>query len=326
MISKKEFVYLSQRDVASVGISMVEVIAVIEEMFREKGNGSIEMPPKTRVHPKENSFLQGMSALIPGQHALGCKWLSSYPGNPQVNLPYISGLLILNDTDTGLPVAIMDAMWITAMRTGAASAVAAKYLAHNNSNYLAILGCGTQGRSHLEAMTAVLPSVHTAKVYDPNKAVLNKFVEDMQTKVSIDIVPVDTPQQAVVGSDIIVTAGPVTPLGNHVIESGWFKAGAFACPIDYDCYWTTEALRGLDKFCTDDRLQLQAYKSSGILQATPPLYAELGEIVAGIKPGRVDGQERIMSMHLGLAAEDVAVGALIYRKAVQKEIGTHLPL
>ena len=104
----ERLLYLSQADVAAVGLTMEEIIAALEAMFREKGEGRVEMPPKPGVHPLPDAFIHAMPAFIPALNSAGVKWVSGYPDNYRRNLPYISGLLILNDPQTGLPLAVMD--------------------------------------------------------------------------------------------------------------------------------------------------------------------------------------------------------------------------
>ncbi len=145
----QDLLYLSQSDVAAVGLTMAEIIAALEAMFNEKAQGRVEMPPKIALHPAPDAFIHAMPASIPAQKALGIKWVSGYPENTKRGLPYVTGLLILNDFETGIPIALMDATWITAKRTGAATALSAKYLARPDSASVGILGCGVQGRSDI---------------------------------------------------------------------------------------------------------------------------------------------------------------------------------
>ena len=156
---KHEILYLSQENVAATGLTMAEIIKAVEKGFQEMGNGRVEMPPKPGVHPGEggDNFIHAMPAYIPAMNSAGVKWVSGYPGNPAKGLPYINGLLIYNDTETGLPKAVMDCTWITAMRTAAASAVSAKYLARPESSCIGILACGVQGHTNLEAMNVLFP-------------------------------------------------------------------------------------------------------------------------------------------------------------------------
>ena len=164
-----EVLYLSKKDVEKVGLSMAEIIETVEDSFREKGEGRVEVPPKPGIHPRPDSFIHAMPAYIPSMNAAGIKWVSGFPENYKRNLPYITGVIILNDPETGVPICIMDAAWVTAMRTGAATAVAAKYLARRDSKVFGIIGCGVEGRSNLEAITVVFKDLEEVRAYDINK-------------------------------------------------------------------------------------------------------------------------------------------------------------
>ena len=129
MMKLGSILYLSRRDVEAIQLPMQEIIDALDEMFKEKGRGKVEMPPKPGIHTQPDAFIHAMPAYIPSLQAAGVKWVSGYPANQAKGLPYITGLLILNDPETGVPLAVMDCTWITAKRTGAATAIAAKYLA-----------------------------------------------------------------------------------------------------------------------------------------------------------------------------------------------------
>jgi ornithine cyclodeaminase/alanine dehydrogenase len=126
--------------------------------------------------------------------------------------------------------------------------------------------------------------------------------------------------------DVVVTSGPILKHPKPVIEALWFKTGGFACPLDFDSYWKPEAIHSMDKFCTDDQNQLDYYKTQGYFSSIPDVYAELGEIVSGKKPGREKPDERVMSMHLGSAIGDMATAKLVYDKAKKDRKGRILPL
>ena len=147
--------YLNRKDVEQVDLGMPAIIEALESMFLEKGQGRVEMPPKPGIHTRPDAFIHAMPAWIPSLEAAGVKWISGYPGNQARGLPYITGLLVLNDPETGVPTAIMDATWITAQRTGAATAVAARHLARPESESAGIIACGVQGRSNLEALSCL---------------------------------------------------------------------------------------------------------------------------------------------------------------------------
>jgi ornithine cyclodeaminase/alanine dehydrogenase len=320
-----KLLYLSQADVVSVGLTMAEIITALEQMFHEKGEGRVEMPPKPGIHTKPDAFIHAMPAYIPALKSAGMKWVSGYPENYQHGLPYITGLLILNDPETGIPLAVMDCVWITAKRTGAATAVAAKYLARPDSESVGILGCGVQGRSNLEALDVLFP-LKRVFAYDVDPNAQQRYVEEMSAQFGLEIIPVQEPKQAVAGCDVVVTAGPILKVPHATIQPGWFEAGAFASLVDFDSYWHPDAMREASKFCTDDAPQLEHYREVGYFQDIPPIHADLGELVTGRKPGRETDTERTMACNLGLALDDMATAPLVYRRALEQGIGTWLPL
>ncbi|MBI2387319.1 MAG: ornithine cyclodeaminase family protein [Elusimicrobia bacterium] len=317
--------YLSRRDVEACGPSMPRIIAALERMFKEKGRGRVEMPPKPGIHPRPDAFIHAMPAYIPSMGAAGLKWVSGYPQNQKKGLPYIHGLIVLNDPQTGAPVCVMDGTWITAQRTGAATAVAAKHLARPDSGSAGILACGVQGRSNLEALSCVY-RLRRVKAYDVRPETAKRFARDMGRRLGLDIEPVTRPEDAVRGLDLVVTSGPILKKPSPVIEAGWLAPGAFASPVDFDSYWTPAALRQIDRLATDDHAQFGYYKESGYFLKTPRPYADLGEFAAGLKKGRRSDGERTMSINLGLALEDMATAVLVYRRALSRGAGRRLPL
>jgi len=318
--------YLSRADVEAVGISMSEIIEALQTVFQEKGEGRTEMPPKPGIHPGGgDNFIHAMPAYIPALMSAGVKWVSGFPENPKQGLPYITGLLILNDSETGLPIAIMDCVWITAMRTGAATAVSARYLARPESATVGVLGCGVQGRTNVEALKELFP-IKRVMAYDVSPEALNRYADEIKNRFNIETIPVKTQREAVTGCDIIVTAGPILKKPHATIQAGWMDEGAFASLVDFDSYWHTDAMCESDKFCTDDTAQLLHYKEVGYFQNIPPLHADLGELATGTKPGRETPDERTMTANLGLAIDDMAVAPLIFKRAVEKGIGTWLPM
>jgi ornithine cyclodeaminase/alanine dehydrogenase-like protein (mu-crystallin family) len=321
----ESLLYLSRSDVASLGLSMADIIPALERMFREKGEGRVEMPPKPGIHPRPDSFIHAMPGYIPELRAAGMKWVGGFPENAHKGLPYISGLIILNNPETGLPLSVMDCTWITAKRTGAATALAAKFLARPDSETVGILGCGIQGRSNLEALQALFP-LSRVMAYDIKPEAARRYVEEMGSAFGLKMVPVGTPKEAVAGSDLVVTAGPILRIPHATIKPGWLGEGAFASLVDFDSYWDPAALSEADKFCTDDLPQLEYYQTVGYFRHIPPVYADLGELVTGRKPGRESPCERTMACNLGLALEDLATARLIYELAIKKGAGTWLPL
>ncbi|MBU4224214.1 MAG: ornithine cyclodeaminase family protein [Chloroflexi bacterium] len=321
----EKLLYLSRVDVEKTALDMPTILRLLEEAFGEKGRGKVEMPPKPGIHTMPDAFIHAMPAYIPSLKSAGIKWVSGYPENYKRGLPYITGLLILNDVETGIPLAVMDCTWITAYRTGAATGVSAKYLARPNSEVAGILACGVQGRTNLEALACLFP-LERVYAYDILPEAQEKYIAEMKAKFDFEIIGVKEPKQAVVESDLVVTSGPILKHPTPTIEKDWLKPGAFGSAVDFDSYWSGGALAQMERISTDDHAQFQYYKSVGYFQQTPDPYADLGEIVAGLEPGRQSDSERTLAINLGLAMDDMAVAPEIYRRAKAKGLGTWLPL
>jgi ornithine cyclodeaminase/alanine dehydrogenase len=325
-MEKLEILYLSQAEVASVNLPMDEILRALETAFREKGEGKTEMPPKPGIHPGGgDNFIHAMPAYIPALKSAGIKWVGGFIENSKRELPYITGLLILNDVETGLPLAVMDCVWITAMRTGAATALSARYLARPESSVVGILGCGVQGRTHLEALRVLFP-VKKVMAYDVDSGIARGYAKEMESRFGVEVVTVQKPRDAVSGCDIVVTAGPILKKPHQTIQPGWLGEGAFASLVDFDSYWHPDAMKQASKFCTDDTELLLHYRQVGYFQDIPPIHADLGELVVGRKAGRQRAEERTMTANLGLAIDDMAVAPILYRRALEKGIGRKLPL
>ena len=323
-MSENGILYLSRGDVEAVGLSMVQIVESLEMAFREKGEGRVEMPPKPGIHPGDgDNFIHAMPAYIPALRSAGIKWVSGFPGNTRRGLPYVSGLLILNDTETGLPLAVMDCGWITGMRTGAATAVAAKYLARPESSTVGILACGVQGRTNLIGLQALFP-LRQVRAFDVDLGRAESYATEMAALLDLQISVVGHPREAVEGCDLLVTSGPILKTPHATIQPGWLKEGAFASLVDFDSYWHPDALREADKIYTDDVDQYRFYQNEGYFQDVPALHGELGELVTGRKKGRESESERTLAMNLGLAMDDMAVAPLLYKKALEMGLGTWL--
>jgi ornithine cyclodeaminase/alanine dehydrogenase len=318
--------YLSRRDVEEVNVPMTSVLEAVEEVLREKALGRIEMPPKIGIHPTPTAFLHAMPAWVASARAVGMKWVSNFGDNPTRGRPTISGLLILNDPEHGFPIAVMDCTWITAKRTGAASAVAARYLARPDAESLTIIGCGVQGRSHLEAMLTALPRLKNISAYDQRPEALERYVEEARGVLGVDVRRAASCEVAVRDADIIVSATEILKRPRPVIRAEWIKPGAFCMPIDFDSQFTPEAIRTMDLLYTDDIEQMEHYRTMGYFRETPRVHGDLGDVVVGRKPSRQDPTQRTMAIHLGLAIEDMVTAVQVYERAQGLGLGTRLPL
>jgi ornithine cyclodeaminase/alanine dehydrogenase-like protein (mu-crystallin family) len=318
--------YLSRADVEQLGLGMTQVIEAVEEAFREKGLGRTIMPAKHWLAQSEHRFYSAMTSVVSGAQAAACKWQSGSSENPALGLPYLTGLLILNNSDNGMPIGVMDSTWITAMRTAAATAVTARYMAVRDPETLAMLGCGVQGRRNVEALRIVFPGLRRVRAYDIDPGALARYVDEVSQRHGIEVTPCASAREALRGAQVIVTAGPIEPTLTRTIEPGWLEPGALGVALDYDCYWTPAALRAADKFFTDDVPQLEHLREYGYFRDHPPITGEIADVVAGKKGGRERVDEIIVAINMGIAVEDVTTARRVYDSAVRHGRGTWLPL
>jgi ornithine cyclodeaminase/alanine dehydrogenase len=303
-------------------------LKVVDHGFLLKGQGKTEMPAKRGIHPRANAFIHAMPAYVKEEDIAGLKWVSGYPTNMDKGLPYITGLLALNDPETGIPMAVMDCAWITAARTGASVGVSAKYLAREGSRVVAILGCGVQARMSLRALAETLPELSRVQCYDlyPGPRTLHRG--DEPACKGQPMVACLTPAEMIEHADVVVTAIPIVMDPRPPLHAGMLKQGGLAVSLDYDSAWDSAAMKECDKFVSDDIEQLLATKEEGIYFSGIPesIYGDLGELAAGVKPGRQNEREKIFSMNMGIAVDDMVTAKIVYERALQKGIGTRWPL
>jgi len=316
--------YISRQDIESMEIGPSEVMGWVEDAFREKYFKRVEIPPKPGIHPSNGTFIHAMPAYVQKFNAAGMKWIAGSALNPSRGLPYLTGLIILNDPETGLPVSLMDAIWITAKRTAAVTAISAKHLAVRGSENLSIIGCGVQGKSHLEFLSLVLGNLKRVNVYDTVPEKVIEYENFVKSKFGFEVHKIRSPRDAVEGSDVIVTATPIFKKPNPVGRIEWVKKGALLAPLEFDSYWHPETFREVDKLFTDDVEQLKYYQTVGHFPMLKNVDGEVCELVVGKVRGRDGDEERIMVLNLGLAISDILVAKKVYEIALAKGLGSPL--
>jgi alanine dehydrogenase len=301
-------------------------IEAVEGSFRELGAKRVVMPPRSVIEvAAEDGWTSAMSAYLPAKNQLGVKVVSAFGNNPKKhNLPTITGEVILLDARTGIPLAIMEAAPITAVRTAATSAVATKYLAKQNATSLGVFGSGVQAGSHLLALKTVR-DLDRAFVFDVAQGKCVEFCARMSEKMGFPVTPLDP--RGVSQADVVVTA-TTSPI--PVFDGRWLRKGTHINGIG--SHRSNE--RELDdvtvcgsKLVVDSR-QAAMQEAGDILipiakgRLTPDaIYAELGEIVLLEKPGRTGDEEITVFKSVGLATEDLAVATVAYEKALEAGVG-----
>jgi ornithine cyclodeaminase/alanine dehydrogenase len=290
----------------------------------EKAHGRVLMPPKPTLHPFPGTLLQAMPAWVEAAHAGGMKWVSAFPQNKQRGLAALSGLIILNDVETGLPEAILDAAWITAARTAAATAVAARVLARQASQVVGVLGAGVQARANVAALKHVLAKLRRVLVYAPRAETVESFARDIATEHALQVTPVPLPELAVREADLVVTATTWPRVsGEPPLQPQWLPAGVFASVVDLDASFTAATVAEFDRRFTDDLPTMAVAREKGTFRAWAEA-EDLGRVVAGMRPGRQRDDEKLLAIILGLGIYDVVVARRVLDEARRREIGTVL--
>ncbi len=315
--------YLNRADIEALRISMTDIMDAVEEGFRRKALGQTQMTAKAFVSPRPGeAALMSLAAYIEGVDAVGVKWLGSCTAKRQPGQPLHTGLIILNAPETTLPVGIVDAAWVTAMRTAAANGVAMRYLGPEHATTGAVIGCGVEGRSNLQAMLTCYPDLAEVRCYDAVTEAAERFAREAEEQYAVTVTPAADARSAVVDADVVVTATSTgaTPF----LKPEWLKAGAIATPVDLWGAWEAGLASQVDKLIVDDYGKYEAFRSTERLKGIPQPYAELGEIILGKRPGRECRDERAMTMMGGLPVQDVATAHLVYQRAEAAGIGTCL--
>ena len=334
MGSKVEFLYLSQEDVRATGIDMAGVIGVVERVLALHDEGQVNLPSKVilDLNERERGRINAMPAHIGGDIEIcGMKWIAGFPPNPvKFGIPRAHALIILNDSWTGVPLAVMDGTYISAMRTGAVTGVGAKYLANPDSKVVGIIGCGVQAKTQIMALKAAVPSVRFLKGYDVRPEASKQFAEWASRELGIEAVPVGSAREAVVDSDMIAT---VTVANEPIVKDAWLKKGSFFSHVGSYQEEEEAVVFNTDKVVVDlwhevvhrgTPLLARLYNEGRIKE--DKIYANIGEIIRGRKPGRSRRDERIFFSPLGLGSEDVGVASYVYREAKKKGLGVSLKL
>jgi len=332
--------FLSGPDIDSLGVTHAEIFTAVEDAVRAHGEGRALVEPRVHLVPDNGGaghfnvlrgHLSGSGAGAAGGVAgvSGIKVVGDFVSNYAAGLPSELGLLTLYDPETGVPIAIMDATLITACRTGAMTAVGARYLARRDSRVLGHVGArGTAFWNVvlLDEMFALDEIRVTSRRPESRVAFARQLAAVTATRIRV----VATAEETFDGADILVEASRLT-VPEPLLRAAWVKPGAFVVPYGTVSAVELGLLDVIDKVVVDDWREAQSGRFGALRQhvdtgrlTAASLYAELGQIVTGRVPGRESSRERILLWHRGLAILDIAVGLAILRRAEQQDAGTML--
>jgi alanine dehydrogenase len=320
-----ETLVLTRRDVVRL-LGVRDCIEVVEHAFRMYAAGTAIPPGMLGVHVAGGGFHVKTAGLLGDERVFAAKVNANFPENPvRRGLPTIQGVIVLFDAEGGQPLAVLDSIEITGLRTAAATAVAAKYLARADAGVVTVCGCGEQGRRQLRALAAVRP-LRRALAFDVDAAGAARYADEMTSELGIEVVAVDELSSAARRSDIVVTC---TPARRWLLGRGDVTPGAFVAAVGADHPQKQEiepALLAASTVVVDVLEQcatigdLHHALEAGVM-TREDVHAELADVVAGRKPGRRSAEEVVVFDSTGTALQDVAAASLVYTRARAGGVG-----
>jgi alanine dehydrogenase len=324
---ENQILWLNRKEVEKL-LDMKGTLKVVEEAFRQHGLKKVQMPSKLYLYFKNhNGDLRTMPAYLEEQDITGVKIVNVHPDNPKSGLPTVMALVILNSTQTGAPLAIMDGTYLTDMRTGAAGGVAVKYLARRNSKTVGFVGTGNQARTQLLAINEII-DIHEIKATSTSEKQTLVFKDDMELITECEITVKKTIKE-VCDCDILVTT---TPSREPIVMDEWILEGTHINAIGADAPGKEELdprILKRARVVVDDIAQashsgeINVPLSKGLL-SEKDIFCELGEVITGRKKARTSDSDITVFDSTGLAIQDVATANMVYQKALKENMGITL--
>jgi ornithine cyclodeaminase/alanine dehydrogenase len=311
MTTDESIPYLSEQHLSGLGITTREVVDSIESLIASAENRTAWSAPKAVILPEDGRYIMAALAATDDPPLLAVKTVVLNPRNPERGLPQINGLVTMLDSSTGLPVAILDGKWITAVRTAGLSATAAKHMARKDASIAAFIGCGVQAKSHLQAFSDLFP-LKEIRLLGRGQSNIDRLCEDA-SKRSIPHVVCDSGEEAVRGADLVISS--VTYSVNMVpfLDANWLKPGSFSAIVDLAVPWKKESFAALDQITIDDKEQEAVLPN----KLVPPEFVtgDLSGLVLGQFAGRNRDSDRNAFIFRGHAMGDLALAALAFQRS-----------
>ncbi len=319
-MAEESLLYLRRRDVQGLGIGARDIVAAIESLLGQAAAGGAWNTPKAQVLPGRGRLHMSMLASSTEPPLMAVKSLGMNPANPRRGLETIGALVTVFDGDSGLPLGVMDGDWITGARTAGLSATAAHRLGREDAGTLAFVGCGRQARCHLEAFSQLFPLKRIRML--GRRAANRERLAAMARGLGLEAEDCGDAATALAGADLVVSSVPHTALEASFLDADLMEPGCFAAMTDLTRPWHAESIARVDRIVIDDAEQ---ERSMADPMVAPELVAgDLKDLATGAIPGRRNGGERIVFAFRGLALGDLALAALCYARAVERDVGQRL--
>ncbi len=317
MSQSTSFVYLSGKTLDSLDISAVEVVESIESLIRDSAQSRAWSAPKAAFTAPDGRYMMATLSATDNPPLLAVKAVVLNPRNPERGLSGINATVILLNSDTGLPVAIMDGNWVTAIRTAGLSAVAAKRMANTGSSIAAFIGCGVQAHSHLQMFAELFP-LKEIRAFGRGSTNRDKLCESAEN-IGLSAVASSTAEDAVCDADIIITSVTLSTAIEPFLDARWLKSGAFVSSTDLAIPWIPEAMSAFDQIIIDDLEQESAMPKPMV---DPTLVSgDLTRLVTGEVTSRRTDADLTAFVFRAVAMGDLALAALGYEKALANSQG-----
>lgn len=302
---------LSEDDLKSLGISTADVIESIEGLIKAGESGHAWSAPKAVIQPGDGRYMMAALAAADDPALLAVKTVVLNPENPKHGHPQINGLVTMLDGNTGLPAAVMDGNWITAVRTAGLSATAARHLARQDSAVVGFVGTGVQARSHLDAFADMFP-LEAIRIFGRGQANIDALGTYAEGK-GLSVTVVDSGNAAIEEADLVVTSITATAKIEPFLDAACMKPGGFAAVTDLGVPWRDETVHAFDRLIIDDLEQEAALPN----KIVPPecVSGDLQPLVLGRVSGRESDTQRTGFFFRGHALGDLALASLCYRRA-----------
>ncbi len=311
MITNETIPFLSNNLLSNLGINTNDVIHSIETLLLNAQNQTAWSAPKAVILPDDGRYMMAALAATDNPSLLAVKTVVLNPRNPEKGLPQINGLVTMLDSSSGLPVAILDGNWITAVRTAGLSATAAKYMARKDSSVAAFIGCGVQAKSHLKAFSDLFP-LKEIRLIGRGQPNINSLCDEAE-KLSLSAVVCRSGEEAVTGADLVVSSVTYSPNFVPFLDANWLKPGSFAAITDLAAPWKKESFALLDQIAIDDLEQEAALPNK--LLSPEFVTGDLSGLVTRQFKGRNRDNDRNAFIFRGHAMGDLALSVLAYQRA-----------
>jgi len=324
----QEMLQLSQKEVRGLGLSTDAIIDLTEKAMIAYSKKEVEMPAKIGIHPLKDTLMHAMPAYIPKDFACGLKWASCFPANRErFGYDQTTGILVFNDHESGSPVCLMDAVYITEVRTAAVAVAAVKKLGNLKAKRFGMVGCGVQGNAQVALIEKALKELEEILIIDVYAPAMDELIKRQQPNVKARIVKAASYEEMAKKCDVICSAAVIKEKPDPQFRDEWIRPGHTLVLSDCHTFFEDATFKRADKYLLDSIEQHQLLVHYGYYPfGLPKIYGETGEVLGGLKPGRESASEIIVSNNVGMAVEDVMIARRLFDLALEKGVGRKMPL